>query len=388
MATVAEIIKKLKKEFNDDKLITTADITPEYERLPSKALAFSYPLGGGLPLGRICVFSGLQHSGKTLCSGRAIADYQMRYPDRPCFYVDVEHSFDLKFQAKRNGIDLSKLNYVNPNGLSGEQILDMVIEFEKADDVGMIVIDSLPALLPAISMETDMTKDNGMRSTIAKPLYRFLAIMAQRVSEKNNILILVNQVRQVGTTFTGAPIYREPCGAAPQYYSSVSVRFGPRKWTKGDDMDACKTTNGEGADGFVISFKVLKNKTYNCTRGGGFITYRYETGLDWLHDLLAVAITFGFINRVNNVTYELINLDTGEIFEDETGKELRGKKSDLIDYIKSHEDFQKLYIDMLNRHISGTDKSFGELLDKETAKAIDSEQNAVDNQYGNTGQTK
>ena len=43
------------------------------------------------------------------------------------------------------GLDLSKLFYMNPNGQSGQQILDMIIEMQKSDDVGMIVLDSLPA---------------------------------------------------------------------------------------------------------------------------------------------------------------------------------------------------------------------------------------------------
>ena len=100
-------------------------------------------------------------------------------------------------------------------------------------------------------------------------------------------------------------------------YSSVSVRFGTRKFTLGDNMDACGAANGEGADGFRLQFKIMKNKTAPCNRGGGFITYRYATGLDWVNDLLEIALTFDFIHRVNNVTYELINLETGELYTDD-----------------------------------------------------------------------
>lgn len=382
MATVEEIIRKLNKEYNDDKLITKANITPDYERLSTGSVSMDYPLGGGLPLGRICVYSGLAHSGKTTASCLALGAYQHRYPDRPCFYIDVEHSLDLKFQAKMNGLNLSTLNYINPNGLSGEQILDLVIELQKADNVGMIIIDSLPAMLPAIAMETDMTKDNGLRGNISKALYRFLNIMTGMLTEKNNILILINQVRQVGTTFQGAPIYREPCGQAPIYFSSVSVRFGPRKWTKEEDMDACKSTNGEGADGFILSARVTKNKTFSCTRGGGTICYRYATGHDWIHDLLSVALTFDFIHRINNVTYELVDLETGEVYKDADGNDLRGKKSDLIEYIKSNVGFQNKYLAMLNKYISKSDESYGELLDERTKAEIDAQQQAIDNQYG------
>lgn len=377
--SVLDYAKKLNKAYKDDKYAVISSIMPNYERLPSKALGFSYCLGGGLPLGRIVIFSGLPHSGKTLACGRAIADYQAKFPDKICVYIDAEHSFDLDFQEKMNGINRDKLLYINPSaGNSAEQICDDIIGFQKEPDIGMIVLDSIPALLPAASLENDMTKDVGLRGSVAKILYRFLAQMTGMVNEKNNIFILVNQVRDDGKTFSGIQRYKESGGMAPQFYSSVSVRFGQRKWTLGDDMDACGKEQGVGADGIRISFKVTKNKTFNCTRGGGFLTYRFATGLDWLHDLIEVALAFNFIPRLNNVTYQLVNLETNEVLKDENGNDLIGKKADLVEYIRTHEEFQKWYIDMLNKHISGTDKSFGNLLDAETSKAIDAEQNAIE----------
>lgn len=379
--SVLDVVKKFKKEYKDENLFTTATDTPTYERMPCGALGMDYPLYGGLPLGRICVYSGLMHSGKTTAACCELAAYQRKFPDRVCFYIDVEHSLDLKFQAKMNGLDLNKLQYVNPNGLSGEQICDLIVELQKEDDIGMIVLDSIPAMLPAIVMENDMTKDAGMRGTMAKKLYPFLAEMASLVNQKNNILILINQVRQAGTTFTGMPIYKEPGGQAPGYYSSVSVRFGTRKFTKGDDMDACKATNGEGADGFRLAFKITKNKTAACNRGGGFLTYRYATGLDWINDLLEIALSFGFIKRVNNITYSLVDLYTGEILKDEEGNDLVGKKAYLIEYIKSHVDFQNNYLEMLNKFIAERGDDYGSLLDERASREIEEQETAVEHQF-------
>jgi hypothetical protein len=142
-------------------------------------------------------------------------------------------------------------------------------------------------------------------------------------------------------------------------------------------MDACGAKNGEGADGFRLQFKIMKNKTAPCNRGGGFITYRYATGMDWMNDLLEIALGFGFINRLNNVTYQLLNLETGEIYKDENGNDLTGKKAALIDYIKTHPAFQAEYLGMLNRFISSNDKSYGSLLDERAAAEIDAQEAAV-----------
>ena len=377
MASIADIAKKLNKEYKMDDLCIKSDIKPQYERLACGALGMDYPLFGGLPLGRICVYSGLQHSGKTTAACCELAAYQRKFPDRTCVFVDVEHSLDLQFQANMNGVDLEKLYYVDPHGLSGEQIIDMIVELQKSDDIGMIVLDSLPALIPAAVLENDLTKDAGMRGTMAKKLYPFLAIMQSMLVEKQNILILINQVRDDGKTFTGIQKWKESCGGAPQFYSSVSVRFGTRKFTLDDDMDACGSKNGEGADGFRLVFKILKNKTAPCNRGGGFITYRYATGMDWLNDLLEIAIGFGFIQRLNNVTYQLVDLESGEVYKTEDGQELKGKKADLIEYIKTNIPFQIKYLDMLNKYISSDEKSYGSLLDERANAEIDAQEAAV-----------
>ena len=377
MASILEIAKRLNKEYKTDKLAVVADIKPTYERLSTGALGLDYPLFGGLPLGRICVFSGLQHSGKSTAACVALAAYQRRFPQQTCVYVDVEHSLDLKFQAAMCGIDTSKLLYIDPIGLSGEQICDLIIELQKGDDTGLIVLDSLPALVPAAVLENDMTKDAGMRGTMAKKLYPFLAVMQSEIAERNNILICINQVRDDGKTFTGIQKWKEPCGLAPQFYSSVSVRFGTRKFTKDEDMDACGASNGEGADGFRLQFKIMKNKTAPCNRGGGFMTFRYATGMDWVHDLLEIAIGFGFIPRLNNVTYQLVDPVSGEVLYDEDGKELKGKKNDLIDYIKTNIPFQAKYLGMLNKAIANEDASYGSILDERAAAEIDAQERAV-----------
>lgn len=373
--SILETAKRLNKEFSDETLAIKADITPTYQRMSSGAFGLDYPLYGGLVYGRIVTFAGREHSGKTSAACLALSAYQRANPDKICVYVDVEHSLDLKFQTRMNGIDPDRLIYFNPKTLTGEQILDSVLEFQKSDDVGMIVLDSIPALLPAQSMENDIEKDPGMRGTIAKPLHRFLVAMSNLVNQKNNMLLLINQVRISGTTFTGAPIYSEPGGDAPKYYSSIKVRFGTRTFIKNGKSDC---SDGEGADGFRLKFVIIKNKCGPVSRGGGFISYSYDKGLMWMEDLLEIAYKFDFIRRINNVTYSLVNLENGEVYKDEDGKDLTGKKSVLEEYLNSHVDFQVKYIEMLNKFISSSDDSYGDILDAREKIAIKNEETAVE----------
>lgn len=375
MPSVLELAKKLNKSYNDDKLAITADITPKYTRLATGAFGFDYPLMGGIPEGRIITYAGLFHSGKSTAACMSMSAYQRKYPERTCVYIDMEHSLDLKFQARMTGLQLDKMIYMSPTTLSGEQVLDAIIEFQNADNIGMIVLDSIPALLPAQALDNDMTKDPGMRGTIAKSLHRFLVAMSGLVAQKGNIFIMVNQVRVSGMTFTGAPIYSEPGGQGPAYYSSVKVRFGTRTFIKDDKVDC---SDGEGADGFRLKFVITKNKCGSIARGGGFLSFSYDKGLMWMEDLLEIAYKFDFIKRINNVTYQLINLETGEVYLDEEGNPLTGKRKDLEDYIRNNIEFQTEYLAMLNKFISASDESYGDILDARDKAEIKNQEEAVE----------
>ena len=365
---VLALAKKLNKEYSSDSLALVAEAVPSYKRFACGDLGMDFPLYGGLPYGRICTYAGKEHSGKTTAACVEMAAYQRENPDKICVFVDVEHSLDKEFQAAMTGLDLSKLVYVSPESLSGEQILDMIIEFQKEDDIGMIVLDSIPALISGKEMENDIEKDLGKSGNMARPLHRFTKEMADLVSAKKNIFIFVNQVRVTGTTFTGAAIYGEPGGDAPKYYSSVKVRFGNRKFTNGDKVDLA---DGENADGFRLQFAITKNKTASTQRGGGFLTFRYDKGLDINFDNIEVALKYGFIKKPNNQTYVLINLGTGEPLLDEEGKELKFVgKAKLKDYLDSNPEFLKTYLQMLNDHISKTGTTYGNLLDEMTMNSI------------------
>lgn len=391
MSSILELAKQINKEYKNNTIIRKSNIVPAYRRLPSGALGMDYPLFGGLPYGRVCVYSGKQHSGKTCAACLELAAYQRDNPDKICLYVDAEHSLDVRFQTMMNGIDQDRLLIFSPPvGMAGESILAEILRLQtESDDIGLIVLDSIPALRTTQDLKNDFTKDTGKQGSIAKSLHKFLTEIVPSIEEKQNILILINQVRIKEVMYNGAPVYSEPGGDAPRFYSSVSVRFGTRAFLKGD-QEVTGENNGDGATGFRLKFQITKNKTAPCNRGGGFISYDYVNGVNTIKDMLEIALTFDFIHRVNNVTYELIDLDTGEVYSDEEGNILRGKKQYLIDYIKSHDDFRQKYFAMLNKAISSSNTLINDahLVDDKALAEIESEENSVElaikEEYDNT----
>lgn len=375
---VLEMAKKLNREFKNDTLSIRADVTPTYERCACGDLGMDFPLYGGLPEGRVAVFSGKEHSGKTTAAITYMAAYQKKYPNKVCVFVDVEHSLDLQFMAHMTGIDWSRVQYVDPVNISGEQVLDIIDEFLTCDDIGLIILDSVAALCSSADYESDVEEDKGQRASIAKALNKFLKKILDKLSATRAILIMINQVREKGKTFTGATIYDEVAGSAPKFYSSVTVRFGKRTFTDGDTTDK---TDGEKTDGFRLNFAIIKNKTASTQRGGGFLTYRYDTGLDWLYDTLEVALKYNFISRPNKSRYELVNLESGEVYLDkETNEPLSFVGKDKVkEYFALHPNFQTEYVNMLIKHISsdeGNTKSEA-LLDKKILDEIKEEDAGV-----------
>ena len=73
-----------------------------------------------------------------------------------------------------------------------------------------------------------------------------------------------------------------------------------------------------------------------------------------------------------------ITTETGEVYKDKDGNELTGKRKELENYILSNTDFQKEYLEMLNKHIQADDVSYGDVLDARETAEIKKQEAAVE----------
>lgn len=382
MSSVLDIAKSLNKSYKNNNLTMLGDVLPEYKRLKSSNLGITYPTYGGIPLNSIVTFSGVSASGKSLMAYAVMADYQREYPDRMCIAVDIENTLgaQLPFFVKMTGLDTSKLTVIRPNGFSAEQIAEMIRELLlKSDDVGMIVVDSLSAMVSADDLENGIEKDSGMRASIAKTLGKFFRIVNPIIAEKETTMICINHVRE-SKARNGAVIYSEPGGHAVSFYPNMRLRFGRLTYVQNDKYDLAK---GDDATGFQLKYTIVKSKVSPKDRGGGKITFDNETGMDYMLDNLNIAIDFGFIDRPNLQTYIPINLETGEYYVDEENStdenteylKFRGRAA-CIEYFKTHDKFSREYFDMLSNYMSNMKKNIS-LLDEEDVEAIEAEEKAT-----------
>jgi len=197
---------------------------------------------GGLPLGRIVEVYGPESSGKTTLTLQLIAQAQAK--GHVCAFVDAEHALDTQY-AQALGIKLEELLVSQPD--HGEQALEIVDVLARTGGVGLIVVDSVAALVPRAELEGDMGDTHmGLQARLMSQAMRKLAGV---VSQTKTQVVFINQLRhKIGVQF-GSP-ETTTGGNALKYYSSVRLdirRIGSVK-------------EGDEVVGNRVRVKVVKNK--------------------------------------------------------------------------------------------------------------------------------
>ena len=197
---------------------------PETARLPIGILPFDLASGGGIPLNRMTIVYGPESSGKTNFALSALASYQKRFPGKTCVYIDVEQSLTSDWASKM-GVDVKKIAHIRPT--HGEAVVDLVNELLYADDCGLIVIDSIAAIvtMPELSKDAEDATPGMSGRIVSKLVRKCTAALgdAQRQG-RTPTLIWINQTRhKIGMVF-GNP-ETMPGGAAQGFMASLRVRL-------------------------------------------------------------------------------------------------------------------------------------------------------------------
>jgi recombination protein RecA len=234
--------------------IGTLDKMPslQMERILTEIPSFDDAVGGGLPFGRLVEFFGIPSSGKSLISLVAIGKAQKKGLN--CIYMDAENSFDPIF-AQKLGVDTDKL--VVTQITTGEDVIDVICKLLDSQP-GIIVLDSVAAIVPRKEMEVDM--DQATMALKARLLSRGLAKV--NALNKKTLIIFINQLRSTLTMY-GAPS-TTPGGRALPHFSSVRVEV-----KQGDKINKDNKKTGD-VIGHVVQFLVKKNKTAAPFKQGNF----------------------------------------------------------------------------------------------------------------------
>ncbi len=197
------------------------------DRLATGIFPLDLACGGGLPHNRITMLYGPESSGKTLVGYKALAACQ-RIMKKRAVLIDREDVYDRAW-ASVQGINVDDLIVIKPS--NAEQVVDATEGMLNAEDVGLVLLDSIAMAQPQKWVEAEAgTAMVGGNTQILSQLYTKAGSAITHRGWANNpvLFVVINQIRyKIGVMF-GDP-ETTPGGMQPKFTSSLTVRFYGKK---------------------------------------------------------------------------------------------------------------------------------------------------------------
>ncbi len=278
--TLDQVLMDIEKQFGKGAVMRLGSHEHrEIDVVPSGSISLDVALGiGGYPKGRIVEIYGPESSGKTTFALHAIAEIQ-KQGGRAAF-IDAEHSLDPQYAA-RLGVNIDELLLSQPD--NGEQALEICEALVRSGAIGIVVIDSVAALVPQAEIEGEMGDSHvGLQARLMSQALRKLSGI---INKTNTVAIFINQLREkVGVMFGNPEV--TPGGRALKFYSSIRLEIRRSEQIKlGTDIIGNKT-----------NIKVVKNKMAppfkSCT-----VDIMYGEGISANGELVDLAADAGIIDK-------------------------------------------------------------------------------------------
>lgn len=282
-SNIAKTVESLCARFGKGALMSLGEpSSSDIESWSTSSFSIDQALGiGGVPKGRIVEIFGPESSGKTTLTLHLIA--QAQADGAVCAFVDAEHALDTRY-AKVLGVKLDELLVSQPD--HGEQALDIADALARSGAVGLVVVDSVAALIPKAELQGDMGDTHvGLQARLMSQAMRKLSGIC---AQTGTTLVFINQLRQkIGVMF-GSPEVTTG-GQALKYYASVRMdirRIGAIK-------------EGEKNIGHRTRVKVVKNK---CAPPFGVAEFdiRWGRGIDTEAEILDLGLSAQCVQKAGS----------------------------------------------------------------------------------------
>ncbi len=272
-------LARLNKQHGAGVVMRYGDRSRQVARLPTGSLSIDLATGiGGYPRGRIVEVYGPESSGKTTLTLHAIAACQRA--GGVAAFVDAEHALDPAY-AEALGVDLDALVVSQPD--HAEQALQVVEQLVASNELQLVVIDSVAALVPKAEIEGDMGDlPVGLQARLMSQALRKLTGVCSRTG---TTVMFINQLRQkIGVTFGNGEVTTG--GNALKFYATMRIDI--RR------IGAVKV--GAEVVGNRTRLKVVKNKLAPPYQKAEF-DILYGVGISPEAELIDLGLTAGLVTR-------------------------------------------------------------------------------------------
>jgi len=281
------LIAQANKKYGEGTIIRGIDY-PVLPRMSTGVFSLDVEIGGGIPKGRIVIFTGNESTGKTSVAMLTMAQFQRTCrkclkpinDEEPCceepephkaFFVDIEGTFDPIWYTALGG-DVDSLYLSQPQ--FSEQAVDIVEAVIRTGDIDVVVVDSIAMMSPAEEIEKS-AEDTivGLHARLTNRMMRSIQAAFNSLGSQNTrkpAVILINQLRdKVGVMF-GSPTVM-PGGRGQRFASSITINFSARPSER--IFETIGKKDEKKPVGTTIRFTVDKNKTFPPFRSGHFVLY-------------------------------------------------------------------------------------------------------------------
>jgi len=320
--TLTDLYKKLNKEHDD--IIIDLKESKLIPALSTGSFFLDQAIGiGGYPFGRLVELAGNEGSSKTTLAIKACINVQkMNYI---AVYLDYEHAFDPTY-AEKLGLDLSPEKFFLLQPYCFEDGVDALYTIlENVEGIKIIVIDSVSAMTPRSQMEG--SSEDITVGLLARKMSEFLSKVVKVISEKDILLIAVNQVRsKIAFGFHRGPPETETSGGrAVRFYSSVRIHLNCFKHEYIERPPLFGDKNERIAIRDLIGAEITKNKVAPGHRKA-LLAVTYGYGLDDAYAMAEIGKKSGVITQ-----------SRGPVFTCKVGNEevvLKGREK-LLEFLRS-----------------------------------------------------
>lgn len=302
--TLDEVLKSVERTYGKGSVQEGIELK-QINRLALPARALNRMLYGGLPYGRLIEFSGAEHSGKTTTALLTIAAYQRLQTGKKCAFIDAEGTYDSEWASKL-GVDNSDVIKITPENMTAEECLQMIIDIASTGELGVIVLDSIPALVP--QQEDAKSLSEYTMAGVSKPLTVFSRkIQRELIKFPDTIFIAINQLRDnmsgygSPTTTIGGRMWKHSC--------SLRIEF---RGYNIDENGKPLTASAENVAGAMIQAHLIKNKTAPRDRKVSAYFVMFHTGFNEKRDVVLAAIEADIVQKAG-ASVRFIDLESGEI---------------------------------------------------------------------------
>lgn len=315
------VVAQLNKKYGPGTVVLGADINHELtSRITSGSLAVDVALGGGWPSGQWSSLVGEESHGKTCLAYQTVAANQKADPEFTTVWVAAE-AWSSQY-AELCGVDEQRVIVIENNVM--EEAYEMVIQFCESKAVDLVVVDSLPALVPTREDDGEIGDSIvGRGAIVTNQFFRKVGKAMKRSmveAERPVTGLMINQYREKIGVMHGDP-KTTPGGKGQLYSYFVRLEVRRDEWIE-VGPSGNKTRIGQG-----IKVRTLKNKTAPPQRVAHFDFYFEEGGpvppgsIDYAKEVLSVGILKGVIERAGAWFY----------FPDKDGRKWNGTAALLAD---------------------------------------------------------